>query len=107
MQTHKECSRSRRIHDRDKDYSKHKRRNEALHGYATLESRDGKRNWAQDSNGLNSDDEYDKFNESNKLEKKLGRDETFTVKSGDGDYDDNNDTHDLGLDDSKRALVYS
>ena len=84
-------------YDRDKDYSKHKRRNEALHGYATLERRDGKRSWAQDSHGLNCDDEYDKFNESHKLEKKLGRDKNFTFRRNDDD--------DLGLDDSKGECI--
>ena len=77
-------------YDRDKDYSENKRRNEALHGCATLESRDGKRSWDQDSHSLNCDDEYDRFNESHEQGEKLGRDETFTFKRGDGDYDDNN-----------------
>ena len=76
-----------------------------LHSCATLESRDGKRSWDQDSHGLNFDDEYDKFNESHEQKKKLGRDETFAVKSGDGDYDGNNDTHDLGLDVSQRECI--
>ena len=84
-------------YDRDKDYSKHKRRNEALHGYATLELCDGKRSWAQDSHGLNCDDEYDKFNESHKLEKKLGRDKNFTFRRNDDD--------DLGLDDRKGECI--
>ena len=76
-----------------------------LHSCATLESCDGKRSWDQDSHGLNCDDEYDTFNESHEQKKKLGRDETFRFKRDDGDYDDSNDTHDLGLDDSKGECI--
>ena len=58
--------------------------------------------WDHDSHGLNCDDEYDGFKEGHEKGEKLGRDETFTFKRDDDDYDD---THDLGLDDSKRECI--
>ena len=96
-------------YDRDKDYYKHKRRNQcrALHGCANEKaldgSHDGEKGWDRNSHGLNFDDKYDRFNKSHKQEKELEKDENFTFKCDDGD--DRNETHDLGLDDSKGECI--
>ena len=94
---HTRSARDLQSYDRDKDYSENERRNEALHGCATLGSRDGKRSWDHDSHGLNCDDEYDRFNERHEQGEKLGRDENFTFRRNDDD--------DLGLDDSKGECI--
>ena len=96
-------------YDRYKDYCKHKRKNQcrALHGCANEKaldgSHDGEKGWDRNSHGLNFDDKYDRFNKSHKQEKKLEKDENLTFKCDNGD--DRNETHDLGLDDSKGECI--